>query len=246
MSPMKLLLSFVFVTAAYVVKGLAGFGDPLLYSPLLSLYLPNSTITPALAPVSLAMNAGIVWRSREHFSAKIVLPITVFVILGTIPGTLLLRVGSPQVLKLVLGLVIIGLGIEMLLRKPGTLQKPHPVARAVISFCSGLTAGLFGINLLFLAYMERVTENREEFRANSCFIFFLDNVFRLAMLIVTGMFTRDALLLCAVSLPAAFLGMRLGRLLDSTLSEKVSRRLIILVFILGGVSISLYALPQLL
>jgi len=70
---------FVCVCAAFIVKGLAGFGDPLIYTPLLSLALPNSVITPGLAPVSLILNANVVWKNRKHFSAKVVLPLAVFV-----------------------------------------------------------------------------------------------------------------------------------------------------------------------
>lgn len=246
MESTRVLYYFLCVCAAFVVKGLAGFGDPLISTPLLSLSLPNSVITPGLAPVSLLLNANMVWRNRRHFSARMVLPISVFVLLGIIPGTLLLKFGSPQGLKLLLGLLIIGLGLEMLTRKPGSGGKPNVYIRAAVSFFSGLTAGLFGINLLFLAYMERVSSNREEFRANACFIFFLDNAFRLILLLAGGLYTRESLLLSLVSLPAALTGMKLGALLDRRISDRFSRRLIIYVFILGGVSTTVYALIQLL
>ena len=114
-----ILYSFVCIMLAFVIKGLVGFGDPLLYTPLLSVSLPNSTITPGLLPVSLVLNARVVWKNRGHFDARLVLPIAAFVMLGIIPGTLLLRYGSPSVLKLLLGLVIIAMGVEMLTRKPG-------------------------------------------------------------------------------------------------------------------------------
>ena len=235
---------FFSVCVAFVIKGLAGFGDPLISNPLLSVLLPGSVITPGLSPVSPILNAKMVWENRAHFSPKLVLPISVFVLLGVIPGTLLLKFGSPAPLKVLLGLLIIGLGIEMLTRKATPSGKQNPVIRSAVSFCSGFTAGLFGINLLFLAYLERVSLRREEFRANICFVFFLENIFRIAVYGVQGMFSRESLLLSAVSLPAAVLGMKLGALLDRRMSDKLSRQCIIYVFILGGISTVLYALPQ--
>ena len=71
----RFLFYFVSICAASVIKGVAGFGDALISTPLLSLALPNSVITPGLAPMSLLLNAGIVWKNRRHFSARVVLPI---------------------------------------------------------------------------------------------------------------------------------------------------------------------------
>ena len=235
-----ILYIFISVTIAFIIKGLVGFGDPLLSTPLLSVYLPNSTITPGLLPVSLILNARVVWKNRSHFNARLVLPIAAFVMLGIIPGTLLLRYGSPSVLKLLLGLVIIAMGAEMLTRKPGT-GKPSTLLRSVMSFLSGVTAGLFGIDLLFLAYLERVTQRREEFRSNVCFVFIFECVFRVILYLWSGMFSRESLLLSVIALPASLLGMWIGALLDKRVSDRLSHRFIIYVFILGGVSTSIYA-----
>ncbi len=239
-----ILYVFVSIALAFIIKGLVGFGDPLLYTPLLSVFLPNSTITPGLLPVSLVLNARVVWKNRSHFSPRLVFPIAAFVMLGIIPGTLLLQYGSASALKLLLGLVIIAMGVEMLTRKPGT-GKPSALLRSVMSFLSGVTAGLFGIDLLFLAYLERVSQRREEFRGNVCFIFILEGIFRTVLYLWSGMFTTQSLLLSLISLPAALLGMWVGSLLDRHVSDRLSHRFIIYVFILGGVSTSIYALLQL-
>ena len=239
-----ILYVFVSIALAFIIKGLVGFGDPLLYTPLLSVFLPNSTITPGLLPVSLVLNARVVWKNRSHFSPRLVFPIAAFVMLGIIPGTLLLQYGSASALKLLLGLVIIAMGVEMLTRKPGT-GKPSALLRSVMSFLSGVTAGLFGIDLLFLAYLERVSQRREEFRGNVCFMFILEGIFRTVLYLWSGMFTTQSLLLSLISLPAALLGMWVGSLLDRHVSDRLSHRFIIYVFILGGVSTSIYALLQL-
>ena len=114
----------------------------------------------------------------------------------------------------------------------------------MVSFLSGITAGLFGIDLLFLAYLERVTQKREEFRSNVCFVFLLECLFRGILYLWNGMFTAESLILCAAALPAAFLGMWFGALLDRKISDQTAHKFIIYVFILGGVSNTIYALLQ--
>lgn len=244
MEIVHVLFCFCSVTIAFIVKGLVGFGDPLISTPLLSAILPNSVITPGLMPISLVLNARVVWKNRMHFSPSMVLPIAAFVLLGIIPGTLLLRYGSPSKLKLLLGLVIIALGVEMLTRKVNSRGHPNPVIRGTISFLSGITAGLFGIDLLFLAYLERVSLRRDEFRANVCFVFLFECLFRGVLYLINGMFTLDSLLLSLIAFPSALLGMWIGCWLDRHVNDQASRRFMIYVFLLGGISTTVYALIQ--
>lgn len=68
---------------------------------------------------------------------------------GVVPGTLFLKLGSPWIIKALLGVFIIGLGIEMATRGRAKPHRPNALARTLISFASGFMAGLFGINLLF-------------------------------------------------------------------------------------------------
>lgn len=239
--------AFISTCLAFTVKGLVGFGDPLIFTPLLSVCLPNSIITPAFAPISPFLNGRIVWKNRRHFNARIVLPISCFNMLGIIPGTWLLKFGQPQWLKLLAGLVIIGLGIEMLTRKTAVSEgKQNPVIRSAVAFCSGILAALFGMNMLFLAYMERVAASREEFRANACFVLFLENLFRVVLYIYQELFSPESLRLTLVVFPAALIGMKIGTILDRKVNDKLSHQFIVYVFILGGISTAVYAVLNLL
>ena len=245
MNPFMICYIFISTFLAFTVKGLVGFGDPLLFTPLLSVYMPNSLITPVFAPVSPFLNVGLVWKNRKYFKAKIVIPIAIFNMLGIIPGTFLLKFGSPQWLKLLAGLVIIAMGIEMLTRKEAPTGKQNPLARSLAAFFSGMMAALFGMNMLILAYMERFTTSREDFRANACFVLFVENIFRLIMFTSQGLFTAESLKMTLIVFPAAVVGMKFGGFLDRKVSDGLSRKFLIYVFILGGISTAIYALIQL-
>lgn len=233
---------FIVQLVSFMIKGLVGFGNPLLSTPLMAMYLNNSIITPANLLLDMPVNAWIVWKNRKKFSLKKTLPVLVLVMIGVIPGTLFLKLGSPWVIKAVLGIFIIGLGLEMMTRDRGSQLKPNPVFQGIISLSSGFMAGLFGINMLFLAYFERTSSDRNEFRSNVCFVFLFENIFRIIVYAVTGVFQLVVFQLFALSIPAAMLGMLLGNKIDQKLEGKTVNHLVITVFILGGVSILLKAL----
>lgn len=235
---------FISVLIASICKGMVGFGDPLISGPLLSMVLPNSVITPGQVPVSLILNSKVVWQNRKYFSWKRILPISVFVLLGIIPGAFLLRYGSPAGLKFGLGIVIILSGIEMLTRKSAKMRKPNPVIRSAVSFASGFTAGLFGINLFVLAYLHRVSENREGFRTDVCFVFLLECIFRGLLYVWNDMYTIECLYLTLAALPGALLGIYIGTRLDAHISDQLSDKLVIYVFIAGGISTIIKAILE--
>lgn len=142
----------------------------------------------------------------------------------------------------VLGLLIIFLGVEMLTRSDDASAKPNPVLMAVMCFSSGVTSALFGINLLFLVYLERTTTDRDEFRGSICLVFLIDTCFRLVTYSLNGIITPFSLSVAAISIPASLIGMWAGIQIDKHIDDALIRRLIVYVFIIGGVSTVIRAL----
>lgn len=238
------LLIYIFIvqTVCFFIKGLAGFGDPLLSNPLLSIVLDNKTISPLNLFLGAPINGFIAWKNRKAFSLRQTIPIAICVMCGVIPGTLMLKYFSSWLLKAGLGIVILLIGIEMLTREKSKAQKANPVVMVLISFFSGLTAGLYGITLFFVAYMERTTDNRSAFRGNICFIFFIENIFRILVYSVYGIITPQVLFLLTAAFPGAILGFYLGTRVDKRLSEKNIRQIITSLFMFGGASVLIRAI----
>lgn len=238
------LIGYIFIAQflAFFVKGLAGFGNPLISNPMLSMSLDNRIITPGNLLMDTPVNAYIAWKNRHSFSMKKTLPITLAVMAGIVPGTYLLSFSVPWVLKALLGVLVIAIGVEMLTRNPNKKFRQNTVLMVAISFVSGICSGLFGINMLFLAYLERTAADRSEFRGNVCFVFLVDNVFRVINYFFLGMFTKESILLFLISIPAIFLGLFIGSKVDKRLDEAKVKKVIILMFLLGGVSILVKAL----
>jgi uncharacterized membrane protein YfcA len=248
----------------FFVKGLAGFGDPLITSPLMAMIKDNKLISPVNLLLGIPVNTYIAFKNRKSFDMKTTIPIVCFIIIGVIPGTLLLKYATSWTLKVLLGLVILGIGVEMFTRvrsegastgsdtqeqesdiqdtKVQTHKRSFNPALIIACFFSGVTAGLYGINLFFVAYIERHAKDTSEFKGNICFVFLIESVIRLILYIATGIITKEVLIVALIALPGAALGMVAGFLVDTKLSEKTIRIIIIGVFMLAGVSIVAKAL----
>jgi len=236
-----IILVFLIQFVCFFIKGLAGFGDPLISNPLFSMMMDNKVISPMNLCLQIPTNAYISWKNRKNFSIKNSIPVAVSILCGVIPGTILLKYGTPWILKALLGIVIIGIGIEMFTRNRSKDFKENKIVLCIVSFFSGVTGGLFGINLFFVAYIERTSKNRDSFRGNICFIFLIENIFRCIVYSVTGIFTKDVFYLVLIALPGMLLGFTLGSHVDKKLSDLVIRRVIISLFMLGGISVLIKA-----
>lgn len=225
----------------YFIKGLAAFGDPLISNPVLSLAMDNKFISPMNLLLGTPINAYMAWKNRKAFTIKKTIPMLAAILCGVVPGIFLLKYATAWTLKAFLGVLVIGIGVGMLLQRNRSQAKRNPLTMIVASFFSGMTAGLYGINLFFVAYVERTTETREAFRGNVCFIFLVENLFRIVAYTVSGILTPGIVIVSIMALPGALLGFFAGSKVDKHLNEQTIRRIIILMFISGGISILIKA-----
>ena len=102
---------------AYFVKGLCGFANTLVFSTILSFSTNNVNISPVELVLGLPSNIMISYKEHKSVQWKVCLPLAGLVLLGDIPGILLLKNTNTQVIKGIFGFVIIAIGVEMLLRE---------------------------------------------------------------------------------------------------------------------------------
>ncbi len=239
------LFIFLIQLAAYTIKWLIGFGNPLLSSPLLSMRLDNTLITPGALLPDLLVNSQIAWKNRSHFNWRKISLLLLAMVAGSVPGTWLLRFSLPWIIKTVLGLIVVFLGAEMAtrsLRPTGETRREMPGLRYVIAFFSGICAGLFGINMFLVAYLQRRTADYEEFKGSICFLFLGEGLFRTILYTCTGLMNGAVLLFSLVTAAAALTALGLAKLLAPHIREKRLEKLAVVFFILGGLSITVKSL----
>lgn len=222
---------------AYFVKGLCGFANTLVFSTILSFSTNNVNISPVELVLGLPSNIMISYKERKSVQWKVCLPLAGLVLLGDIPGILLLKNTNTQVIKGIFGFVIIAIGVEMLLREYMGKTKKSQLLLITIGILSGILCGLYGIGALLAAYMGRVTDNSSSFKGNLCIVFLIDNLFRLVMYGVTGIITLATLKQSVILFPFMALGLFLGMKGSSFLDERKIKKLVIIMLILSGVSL---------
>lgn len=223
---------------AFFVKGLCGFANTLVFTTILSFGSSNLSITPVELLLGFPTNLILAWKERKSIQWKICVPLIVLVLAGNIPGIFLLKNADSRGVKIFFGLVIVGIGVELLLREYRPRQgKESRAALLVIGILSGILSGMYGIGAMLAAYVGRVTKDSHSFKANMCAVFIAENLFRLPMYTMTGILTpaslRQAALLFPVMLAGLFAGIGSGNLLD----ERVVRRVVIVMLIVSGMAL---------
>lgn len=113
---MQNLFLFISTLIAYFIKGITGFGNTLVMGSLFSFVISNKLTTPIDLILGVPTNIYIVWRERKNISLKIVIPLSLMLLCGIIPGTFLLKLGDDWLLKSIFGIIIICMAFEMLTR----------------------------------------------------------------------------------------------------------------------------------
>ena len=217
--------------AAYFVKGLCGFANTLVFTSILSFgSATNANISPVDLLVGYPTNVILTWKNREKLNARVWLPLAALVLAGSVPGALLLKHVDARAIKVVFGAVIVLLGAEMLLRErqKGKLRSSKLLLVLI---------GLFGVGALLAAYVSRVTDDQNGFKANISAVFVAENTFRIVLYSCLRLITPETLRTALLLLPFALLGLWIGMRSSARLNEKTAGRLVAVLLVLSGVSL---------
>ncbi len=231
-------LWIVAALVAYYIKGLCGFANTLIFSTILGFAQNNVDISPVEIVITYPSNVIMAWKKRKFLNPRIFVPSTIFLLIGSIPGALMLKNLDARYIKIVFGVVIILLGLEMLLRESGRLRlKESKILMAIIGVASGILCGLFGIGALLAAYIGRVAQNSDEFKANINIVFVIENTIRIAFYSVIGIITFSTLKQSLLIIPFMLIGLFAGMKSSQLLNEKIVKRLVIVLLIISGIAL---------
>ena len=228
-------LYIVATLLAFFVKGLSGFANTLVFTSVLAFGTTNINISPVELLLGYPTNIILAWNNRRKLNRKVYAPLALLVLAGSVVGAFLLKNTDPKLIKIVFGITIILLGIEMILREMQKLRaKESKALLAAIGIISGVLCGLFGVGALLAAYIGRVTDNSEAFKANISAVFIIENTFRVILYAALGIITFPAIRQAVVLMPFMLIGLLLGIKSAKLLDEKIVKRIVAVLLILSG------------
>ncbi|MBP5152175.1 MAG: sulfite exporter TauE/SafE family protein, partial [Lachnospiraceae bacterium] len=183
-------------------------------------------------------NMILTWKNRKDLKRNIFIPLALLVLAGCIPGALLLKNTDAGYIKIVFGVVVVLLGIEMFFRQmKATRLKESKILLGITGFLSGILCGLFGVGALLAAYIGRVTDSGNEFKANISAVFIVENTFRIVLYSVLGIFTPDGFKRSLMLMPFMLLGLFLGMGCGKLLGDRVAKKLVPVLLTVSGIAL---------
>ncbi len=229
-------LWIVATVAAFFIKGLCGFANTLIFTSIMGFGANNVNISPIELILGFPSNLILTFRNRKRLNTKVFVPLAVLVLLGSIPGALILKNVDVAKVKIFFGIVVVLLGIEMLFREMKVFKiKESYTILGVIGILSGVLCGLFGVGALLAAYVGRVTESSDEFKANISAVFIADNIFRILLYSALGIITVSTLKYSLLLMPFMLLGLMAGVKSSRIINEKIVKHLVIALLIISGI-----------
>lgn len=225
---------------AFFVKGLSGFANTLVFTSILSFGTANINISPVELILGYPTNLIISWKERKHIDPKVCIPLSVMVIAGSIAGVIFLKKADIRLVKIIFGILVIIVGIEMLLRELSKKEaRKSKVLLTIIGVLSGFLCGLYGVGALLGAYIGRTTHDAKAFRANICTVFIVENTFRIILYSIYGIITIASLKKALILSPFMLAGLFAGMYCADKINEKTVKKIVIILLIISGVSLIL-------
>jgi uncharacterized membrane protein YfcA len=225
--------------AAGLTKGVIGVGMPTVAVPLLCIVMPLPSAVAALAiPVLITNLTQAVGPDRVGVVLQTLWPIMAGTVGGMIIGVRLLTSLSPNILKPVVGAALIGVAVSMLVApKLHCPERLAPIASPIAGIGSGILGGLAGQSapILSLYLLSRGITGNRFVQYSSIYLVFASIALALTLGNAGAIGWMGATISTACSVPILF-GMWVGQRVRAGVPAALSRKLVLCMVALGGIS----------
>jgi uncharacterized membrane protein YfcA len=235
MTVLLIVLSGLVILMSSLLKGMTGFGFALIAIPFLSLVYTIKVLVPAMTIFNLITSVLLLLKIRERISWIYFVPMSL-ASLGGIPlGIYLLDYFNENVLRIIIGVILIFVSIKMLSGIPLARRfRDKPIVFA--GFLSGILSGSVSLGgpPLVIA-MNRKNYSKDLFRGVFAWFSTFSSFFALAALYAKSLVPDASLKLALYYTPLLLIGSTIGNKLAAIVNAEKFKRVVIIVNVFTGV-----------
>lgn len=228
-----ILISLIFLLAGFI-QGFSGFGSALLAMPLLTLFLDARVAVPLSVLNSILITSYLTLKLKNHMEKKKILPL----VLGSLPGTYIgvsfLMTAESDIIKLLLGMLIVSYCLYSLLMR-STQWKIHHLWAYPAGFCTGFIGSAFSAGgPPAIIYTSLTGWSKDQIKATLTGFFFISSIVTAALQITSGLMTEQVFNYFYASALFVLIGVYAGSRLYSRISSQTYIKIILIVLIILG------------
>jgi len=231
------------VFAAFVVRGMSGFGAGLIASPLLAFVLPVRVVIPVTGLLAFVLFIFLTIRDHDRVIWRELRLLALPTLAGVVAGLYLFHSLDNRLLVVMLGsFLVIYAGYMVAVHAFGLPQFQCSERWAFpLGFAGAFADTLFGGGggTLVVIYMHGRGAGRTEFRATLAMLWFIEMIARISGYALGGYYTREVLILVAVLLPITWVATWVGERLGNSVSQETFSRILAGVLMLSGLTLLL-------
>lgn len=230
-------LPLIFFLAGFT-QGISGFGSTLVAMPLLLFFLDAQTAVPLCMLNGLIITAFLSFQLRRHVDWEKITPIIIGCIPGIYVGARFLKEANSNLIKLLLGIMLIGYCLYSLFFKPQP-KKIRTYWAYIAGFCTGVIGTAFGAGgPPTIIYTTLNKWEKDDIKATLSVFFFTTGVFIAVAHAITGLTTQTVLKNFSISAIFVLIGVWAGSFCYGKIKRETYLKLILnLLLVMGGVMI---------
>lgn len=229
-------ICLVTIFLAGLTQGFAGFGYSQIIVPIIAFFYAPQLIIPVALLHSVVLNLLVLWDSHRSVNIGVIVPLLLSAIFGIPIGTYLLLVLNPNIIKMLIGILIIVSSAAMLFgfRKRITKEK---LVLLPVGFLSGILNGSTTMSgpPVILLFSNQGFE-KDAFRANLCAYFFTLNILTVPAYIVGKLIDHQSLINTLFTLPVMVFGVVLGIMISKKVHNELFQKIALITLMLIGVA----------
>lgn len=231
-----IIFIFIFIISG-VVKGITGIGLPLTSIALLTFFItPLQAIGLNMIPVIIANLQQFLLAKSPLNTAKKYRLFAIFLMIGIIITSFQAASLGDDLVKLLIGIMVIIFSLDNLFRKSWTLDirfdKYWQIGMGSLAGILGGLTSIWGVPIIIYLILRKATP--QEFVDTTGFLFLIAVIPATFGYYYTDVFTFDMVpiaIFCAIS---AIIGMRIGRFIRQKIDTETFKRALLILFLLIG------------